>query len=160
VWSFFAENMSNGVSRWGNQGLDFDHSWGAVYWGGALFWLIADVEIHRATDNRCSVGDALSEIVKQGGINANEWDFEQALSVGDSVLGSPILDQLYAHLGRKAHTIDLRALFARLGVEGKDGLQLDDTAPFSAIRRALMTKAKNHGPCLGSKDFEPLTWMR
>jgi len=34
----------------GDRGLDFTPSWGRTYWGGALFCLLADIEIRNAPE--------------------------------------------------------------------------------------------------------------
>ena len=36
--------MPLGLSRPGDRGFDLTPSWGSIYWGGALFWLVVDVE--------------------------------------------------------------------------------------------------------------------
>ena len=42
----------------GGFGLDNTHTWGRTYWGGAMFCLLADVEIRRRTHNRRGLQDA------------------------------------------------------------------------------------------------------
>src|SRR5581483_3330161 len=49
VWNEFVDDMHKGEPQPGDQGLDNTQTWGRTYWGGALFCLVADVEIRRAT---------------------------------------------------------------------------------------------------------------
>ncbi|MBW4039715.1 MAG: hypothetical protein HIU91_12770 [Acidobacteria bacterium] len=67
VWGDMIEGMVHGEPEAGDLGLDRTHTWGRIYWGGALFCLIADVEIHKNTDNKLGLQDALRGIVNAGG---------------------------------------------------------------------------------------------
>ena len=59
VWNGFYHRMPQGLPQDGDRGLDRTPTWGRTYWGGAMFCLLADVEIRRLTDNRKSLRDAL-----------------------------------------------------------------------------------------------------
>ena len=52
VWGEMARYMPQGLPREGDQGLDNTHTWGRTYWGGALYWLMADVQIRQRTKIR------------------------------------------------------------------------------------------------------------
>ena len=41
--------MPKGLPQAGDQGLDNTGTWGREYWGGAMFCLLADIEIRKAT---------------------------------------------------------------------------------------------------------------
>jgi hypothetical protein len=51
VWHGMLAGMAEGQPRRGDHGLDETHTWGRTYWGGAMFCLVADVEIRRTTAN-------------------------------------------------------------------------------------------------------------
>ena len=55
------------VNRDNDRGLDRTRTWGRTYWGGALFCLMADVEIRKQTGNRVGLQDALRTILSAGG---------------------------------------------------------------------------------------------
>ena len=55
VWRDMMRDMSKGLPEPGDQGLDNTDTWGRRYWGGAMFCLLADVEIRKATGNRLSL---------------------------------------------------------------------------------------------------------
>ena len=59
MWADLIRDIPQGLPEAGDQGLDNTHTWGRTYWGGALFCLLADVEIHRQTKNRKGLEDAL-----------------------------------------------------------------------------------------------------
>src|SRR6266849_6573512 len=52
VGGALARGLPQGLPVQGDEGLDRTHTWGRTYWGGALFWLLADVEIRERTGNR------------------------------------------------------------------------------------------------------------
>ena len=51
VWRELVDGLPKGLPAPGDHGLDNTHTWGRTYWGGALFCLMADIEIHRRTNN-------------------------------------------------------------------------------------------------------------
>jgi len=46
-WAEAARSMPRGLPQAGDEGLDHTHTWGRTYWGGALFCLLADLDIRR-----------------------------------------------------------------------------------------------------------------
>ena len=138
VWGDLVRGLPQGLPRRGDEGLDRTHSWGRTYWGGALFWLLADVEIRERTGNRLGLEHALRAVVAQGGSIAQRWSLRRALEVGDRATGTKVLEELYARLGSAPGQIDLDALFRKLGVSlhGRS-VELDDRAPLAPIRRAI-----------------------
>ena len=69
----FMDGLPKGLPAPGDRGLDNTHTWGRTYWGGALFCLVADVEIHHRTNNRYGLQDALRGIVRAGGNMEHDW---------------------------------------------------------------------------------------
>src|SRR5262249_53969428 len=66
VWRDMFRDLPQGLPRDGDDGLDRTRSWGATYWGGALFWFLADVQIRERTGNRKSADDVLRAILAAG----------------------------------------------------------------------------------------------
>jgi hypothetical protein len=58
IWRDMLDGMHKGEPQPGDEGLDRTHTWGRTYWGGALFCLVADVQIRVATTNRKGLHDA------------------------------------------------------------------------------------------------------
>src|SRR5271163_2454201 len=58
MWAEVVRDMPQGLPAPDDQGLDNTHTWGRTYWGGALFCLLADVEIRRETHNHKGLEDA------------------------------------------------------------------------------------------------------
>jgi predicted metalloprotease with PDZ domain len=137
VWTDLVRRTPQGVP--GSGGLDANRGFGAIYWGGALFWLLADVEIRERTDNRKSLEDALRGIRDAGGSIAVTWPVERTLEAADRAVGVPVLGPLYARMAQSGEKVDLGALWARLGLEDAGGIRFRDDAPLARIRRAITT---------------------
>ena len=141
VWSGFLDSMKNGLPGWRDKGLDNTPSWGRVYWGGALFCMLADVEIRERTQNRKSLDDAFRAIVWAGGNIAVSWDLERLLQEGDRGTGVPVLSELYGRMANQPVPVDLEALWRRLGIVPQgDTVRFDDTAPLAALRRSITAR--------------------
>jgi predicted metalloprotease with PDZ domain len=138
VWRWCLEDMSAGQPRPGDRGLDGTPTHGRIYWGGAMFWLLADVQIRERTQGRKSLQDALRAINRQSGGITAEWSVDRVLKVGDEATGVPVLTALYARMGPTPVRVDLDALFGRLGMAERGGaVVFDDAAPLAGIRRRI-----------------------
>ncbi len=138
VWRGFAEGMKNGLPQEGDLGLDFTPTWGRTYWGGAIYCLVADIEIQKRTDGAQTLRDALRGVLAAGGNFETEWPIEKALAAGDGATGTTVLSDLYQ--AWKATPVDpgLPALWQALGVRvvGKSA-RFDDTASLASIRKRI-----------------------
>jgi hypothetical protein len=138
VWKQLVDGLPKGEPAPGDGGLDHTHTWGRTYWGGAMYCLMADVRIHRATQNRQGLEDALRGILAAGGTMEQDWEIERALSIGDKATGTTVLSDLYAKMKDAPVPVDLDALWRELGVSAKGGeIFFHDDAPLAAVRRAI-----------------------
>jgi hypothetical protein len=145
VWSDMLDGMRKGEPQPGDEGLDRTHTWGRTYWGGALFCLVADVQIRVATGNRKGLQDALRAIVGAGGTIDHEWPLTRALEIGDSATGTHMLTEQYRRWGSSPVTVDLEKLWQQLGVhQDGSGVELSEAAPYAKIRDAI-TASKRAG---------------
>ncbi|HEX4667088.1 MAG TPA: hypothetical protein VH207_10840 [Chthoniobacterales bacterium] len=139
VWSDVARDLPQGLPQAGDRGLDFTPTWGRTYWGGALFCLLADVEIRSRTGNAKGLEDALRGILAAGGSISVDWELERAFRIGDEATGVPVLQELYAQMRSAPHPIALMRLWRNLGVEQRGRtVVLHDDAPLAAVRQAIM----------------------
>jgi hypothetical protein len=142
IWSDMVRDMHQGEPAPGDEGLDHTHTWGRTYWGGALFCLVADVQIRRETNNRKGLQDALRAIVAQGGTIDHDWELPKALAIGDHATGTQVLTRMYAEWRDKPVAVDLPALWNELGIQSTpQGIEFVGNAPEAKIREAI-TKAK------------------
>jgi len=141
AWREFVDGLPQGLPEPGEHGLDLDHTWGRIYWGGNLYWLMADLRIREQTDNRHSVDDAIRTILNDGGDGGSEWSLERVLKTGDKATGTTVLKDLHDEFGSKPGTVDLDALWKKLGIRYESGvITFDDTAPDAKIRAAIMAR--------------------
>jgi hypothetical protein len=146
VWSEFVRSMPQGLPEAGDQGLDNTPTWGRTYWGGALFCLLADVEIRKRTNNRFGLQDALRAVAQASGGLASDWLIARVLSTADAAVGTSALADLYAQMKDAAVTPDLAALWKNLGIEPDgESIRLREDAPLASIRKAI-TQSKVSKP--------------
>jgi hypothetical protein len=138
VWGDMFDSMAQGLPKSGDRGLDFTHTWGRTYWGGALFCLLADIEFRKRTGNRFGLEDAVRGIQKAGGSIEVEWPLARALKAGDQAVGVPVLEELYDQMKGTPVTPDLKQLWKDLGVDRQDGkVVFNNSAPLAPIRQAI-----------------------
>jgi APA family basic amino acid/polyamine antiporter len=137
----FAEelrSMPRGLPGPQGQGLDQDHSWGRTYWGGAMFCLVADVQIRQRTHNRFGLRDAMKAVLHASGGLPTNWDINQVFATGDAAVGVPVLSELYAQARDKPFAPDLPALWRSLGIEADgNSVRINDEAPLADVRKAI-----------------------
>ena len=144
VWGDLVDGLPQGLPKAGDRGLDFTPTWGRTYWGGALFCLLADVEIRKRTQNTKGLEHALRAILEAGGTITSDWDLTKALRIGDDATGVGVLSELYEKMKAEPVTVDLQALWRQLGVKREDGrTQFNDSAPLAEIRRAITQRAES-----------------
>jgi len=133
----FLRQMPHGVG--GAGGFDGRRDWAKTYWGGALFCLLADIDIRRRTSNRKGLRDALRAISALGPYGTR-GTFDEVLAAGDRATGTTVLRDLYTATAGAPIDIDLEGLWARLGVSlSGERVVLDDGAPDAAIRNAIFS---------------------
>ena len=138
VWKQLVDGLPNGEPEAGDEGLDHTHTWGRTYWGGAMFCLLADIGIRRATKNQLGLEDALRGIVAARGSMEKDWTIEHALEIGDTATGTTVLMKLYEKMKAAPAPVDLSQLWKELGVAPEDGtVTFRDDAPMAAIRKAI-----------------------
>jgi hypothetical protein len=143
IWQAMMRDMPKGLPQAGDEGLDNTDTWGRKYWGGAMFCLLADIEIRKATSNRLGLQDAMRAVLAAGGNVEVDWPIERILSVADKAVGVDVLTRLHAQMGPKPVAPDLDALWRDLGLRSQSGsVEFDDSAPLAAIRKAITEARK------------------
>ena len=139
VWARWVQMMPHGRPGFGDRGLDRTHTWGRTYWGGALFWLVVDVERRARTNGEKGLRDVVRGILAAGGNGRADWTTDHVVRIGDEVTRTTVLSETYAAMARAPGDVDLDELWARLGVvPTADGVELRDDAPLSHVRRAIV----------------------
>jgi hypothetical protein len=150
IWGDMVRDMKQGLPKAGDRGLDGTPTWGRIYWGGAIFCLLADIEIRKQTGNKLGLQQALRGILEAGGNHEQEWPVERIFAVADKATGTNVLADLYAKMRAKPVATDLDALWEELGISVSKGrVTFDDSAPLAEIRRAITAVP-------GNLDSKPL----
>ncbi len=140
VWNGFLSRMHQGLPKNDDGGLDYTPTWGRTYWGGAMFCLLADVEIRNRSNNKFSLRDALRGILdsgysmKMGADNALE-----VFKVGDRATGLTVLVELYNKMRAQPGREELDSLWNSLGLSLRNGdVVYDDDAELAHVRRQML----------------------
>jgi hypothetical protein len=138
VWQAMMHDMPKGLPQAGDEGLDNTDTWGRKYWGGAMFCLLADIEIRKATSNKFGLQDAMRGVIAAGGNHEVDWSIDRILTTADKAVGVNAMTRLHDQMGPKAVSPDLDSLWRDLGLRMQgESLVFDDTAPLAAIRKAI-----------------------
>ena len=139
IWRYFIERMPQGLPQEGDRGLDQTPTWGRTYWGGAIFCMLADIEIRKLTDNRKSLRDALRGVLDAGLSMHADTTAMEVFEAGDRAIGVAVLVPLYQKMKADPYPVDLDALWAELGVRlSTDGVVYNDKAPMAHVRKRLL----------------------
>lgn len=137
VWEEFLRGMPRGLPAMTGGGMD-GRGVDTVYWGGALFMLLADVAIRVQSGNTLGLEDCFRAILARRGDASRRWSLAEALAACDAATGGSAVSRLVQRHVDSAHPLDLDALWQDLGVrQGPEGITLDDGAPLAAVRRAI-----------------------
>ncbi len=138
VWRDFVVGLPQGQPQSGDRGLDGTPTWGRTYWGGALFYLRADLLIRERTGNRFGLEHSLRAILAAGGSIDRDWSIDQVLDVADQAVGVPVFRELYEEMRSQPIVVDLGKLWQQLGIERHGNtVVFDDRAPLASIRNAI-----------------------
>jgi hypothetical protein len=138
IWLAMMRDMPKGLPQAGDEGLDNTDTWGRKYWGGAMFCLLADIEIRKRSDNKVGLRDAMRGVLAAGGNVEQDWPIERILATADKAVGLDVLTRLHDQMGPKPVSPDLEALWRDLGLKRHDGdLEFDDAAPLASIRKSI-----------------------
>jgi hypothetical protein len=136
VWREWVEHMPRGLSAIG-AGMNG----GSAYWGGALFFLLADIEIRKATSGAKGLEDCFKGARRLGGLMTptERWSVADFVERCDRALGAPLMADAVARYVGTANTVDLDALWRDLGVRYDSvTVTTDDAAPLAAIRKLIV----------------------
>lgn len=151
LWDELTRNLPQGLLADGDAGYNRSRSWAHTYWGGALFWFLADVRIRERTAGARSLADALRAVHAAGGTIEMRWRPERLIALGDRATGVPVLAELWASLGEgRGPAVALEPVLRSLGVtrSARGTVSLDEAAPQAGLRRALTAPFEGPSPII------------
>ncbi|MCA1652847.1 MAG: hypothetical protein ABR588_11320 [Sphingomicrobium sp.] len=95
MWRQALLGMARGQPAANDSGMDGTKAWNRLYWGGATFWLLAEIAIHQASNGRAALRDAMRAINRASGGNTADWSPERMMAAGDPATGTASLLPLY-----------------------------------------------------------------
>jgi len=146
VWGSFVRYMPQGLppptEGEANPSAERRQRWGRTYWGGALYWLLADIELLEQTRGRVGLDDVLAAVRREGGDIRVRWDVGELFASAERTAGVPVLRDVHARPVLVPGVDELEAVWRRLGIRRtRDAVELDDEAPLAWIRRRITTGA-------------------
>jgi hypothetical protein len=139
VWREWLENLHLGLPQADDGGLDHTPTWGRIYWGGALFCFLADLELRKSSGGRYELRDALRGILAAGGNIDVRWSIRRTLRAGDAATQGHVLEQLYDTMRDRPVHVDLPQIWRELGVSQQGGeIRYDDQAPLAELRKSFV----------------------
>ena len=115
-----------------------------MYWGGAIFMLLADLEIRGRSQGRQGVEDCLREILREGGDATRVVGLDWMIDSCDRAIGGTTIRSLaQKHVWSQA-PVDLAAIWRRLGIDRRDDghVLLDDNASQEAKAQYPLREAR------------------
>jgi len=144
MWRELIHGASRGQPQEGDGGLNQSRTFTRWYWGGAIYCLLADVEMRKQSQNSVGLSDALKGISDHGGNIASEWAPDETLRVGDSSVGLHVLSELFDKMADNPVRTDLDSLWSELGVQlTTDGVVYNDRAPLARVRKKIVWGSSN-----------------
>ena len=140
LWQYFYENMPHGLPQHDDLGLDNTRTWGRIYWGGALFCFLADIEIRQRTQGKKGLKDGLIALLDNGFNHLDEKNsLVELLEIADNATGTTVLTELYVQHATKPTPVNLAALWEKLGVEHSpsSGIKYNNQSEWTALRKKL-----------------------
>ncbi len=139
VWRELTRDYAQGLPRAGEGGIDQTPTWARTYYGGALFCLVADVGIARATHGTRSLVDAFRVTVARGQTLLTDSTLAEFAAALDRALDVHVVAPLYQSWANAPVQVDLAALWQELGVvrEGSR-IRFDAAAPLAGWRAQLV----------------------
>jgi hypothetical protein len=139
VWRQSVAGMPTGEPVAGDNGMDGTDAHQRLYWGGATFWLRAEIAIALQTSGKRMLRDAMRGMNRASGGNGVTWSPEQLMVAGDMATGTDVLSKLYSRFAHGSVETDLATLFARLGVVRRpDGsVGFNDNAELADLRERI-----------------------
>lgn len=145
IWADMARDMPKGLPQSGDRGLNNTPTWARTYWGGALFCLVAEVEIRKETSNRFGLRDAMRGVLAAGGNHEVDWPVDRIFAAADKATGTHVMTTLYTQMGEKPFAPDLEKLWRDLGVvrQSDGNVVFDDSAPLASLRKTITMQSSS-----------------
>lgn len=154
VWREWMSAMPRGMPAMTGVGLQ-NTGRGGIYWGGALFVLMAEIESLNASGGKIGFSDCLRTVLAEGGDVTVKWSTMKLLDRCDALLGKPVIATLAKQHIDKGSAMDLDQLWRRLGVSLVEGgaIRYDDAAELAWLRPLIIWGGTTHPAPISAGGF-------
>jgi hypothetical protein len=139
LWLHFVREMPRGLRREGEAAnIEERDDIDSTYWGGALFVLIADVELRAGTQGARSMDDVVRTVLSVHGNATRRARLADVVRTGDEATGFHVLSNLYDRWAVHGQNFDLDGLWRKMGITVQGTrVVLDDAAPLASVRKGI-----------------------
>ena len=154
VWREWISSMPRGMPAMSDIGLE-NAGRGGIYWGGALFVLMAEIESLKASNGKIGFSDCLRAVLAEGGDVTVKWPTMKLLDRCDALLGKPVIAELAKRHIEKGSAMELDMLWKRLGVSMAEGgaIHYDDKAELAWLRPLIIWGGTTHPKPISAGGF-------
>jgi hypothetical protein len=154
VWREWISAMPRGMPAMTGIGLQ-NAGRGGIYWGGALFVLMAEIESLNASGGKIGFSDCLRTVLAEGGDVTVKWPTMKLLDRCDALLGKPVIAALAKQHIDKGSAMDLDRLWRRLGVSLVEGgaIRYDEAAELAWLRPLIIWGGTTHPAPISAGGF-------
>ena len=153
VWREWISSMPRGMPAITGIGLE-NAGRGGIYWGGALFVLMAEIESLQASGGKIGFSDCLRTVLAEGADVTVKWPTMRLLDRCDALLGKTVIAALAKQHIEKGSAMDLDQLWRRLGVSmDGDTVRYDDSAELAWLRPLIIWGGTTHPAPISAGGF-------
>jgi hypothetical protein len=153
VWREWISSMPRGMPAITGIGLQ-NAGRGGIYWGGALFVLMAEIESLQASGGKIGFSDCLRAVLADGADVTIKWPTMRLLDWCDALLGKQVIAPLAKQHIERGSAMDLDRLWRRLGVSmDGDTVRYDDGAELAWLRPLIIWGGTTHPAPIPATGF-------
>jgi len=153
VWREWISSMPRGMPAITDIGLE-NAGRGGIYWGGAVFVLMAEIESLQASGGKIGFSDCLRTVLAEGADVTVKWPTMKLLDRCDALLGKQVVAPLAKQHIAKGSAMDLDRLWRRLGVSMEGNVvRYDDSAELAWLRPLIIWGGTTHPAPIPASGF-------
>lgn len=154
VWREWISQMPRGLPAMTDVGLS-NAGRGGIYWGGAVFVLMAEIDLLQASGGKYGFSDCLRRILADGGDATTKWPTMRLLQSCDKAIGQDVLSPLAQRHMANGSAMSLDEIWQKLGVTlSEDGkITYDDSAELAWLRPLIIWGGSEHPAPIPATGF-------
>jgi hypothetical protein len=138
LWQGVMQDFPKGSPRRGDRGLNRTDDTYRTYYGGAAYWLKADLELQIRTEGKQGLRDVMRALHRAGAGITSRWTVEHLFAASSRATRENVLRSLYAQMAWRAYPSDLQSVWQQLGLRREGSrIVLEDSASATALRQSF-----------------------